>query len=61
MPCPYYIDSYQMTDGDGRSRRNLGHASGSVKEAENEIKHWFSGKEIMKYTHVQEKILYDPI
>lgn len=55
----YVIDSYQMTDTDGRSIRNLVHASGSVKEAENEINHWFSKEEVIKYTHLQEKILYD--
>lgn len=55
----FVIDSYQMTDTDGRSVRNLVHASGSVKEAEDEIKHWFSPTEIIKYTHIQEKILYD--
>ena len=55
----FVIDSYQMTDTDGRAVRNLVHASGSVKEAENEIKHWFGKKEIMDYELVQEKILYD--
>ncbi|MDO8430504.1 MAG: nucleoside-diphosphate kinase [Candidatus Taylorbacteria bacterium] len=55
----FVIDSYQMTDSDGRSLRNLVHASGSVKEAEDEIKHWFKLEEIIKYRHVQETILYD--
>ena len=55
----FVLDSYQMTDTDGRAVRNLVHASGSVKEAENEIKHWFGKKEIMDYELVQEKILYD--
>jgi len=55
----YVLDSYQMTDGDGRSVRNLVHASGSSKEAEDEIKHWFSQDEIIEYKHIQEKILYD--
>lgn len=55
----YVIDSYQMTDLDERSLRNLVHASGSPKEAEDEIKHWFTKEEIINYTHVQEKILYD--
>lgn len=55
----FVLDSYSMSDNDGRAVRNLLHASGSVKEADNEIKHWFSDKEIIKYTHVQEKILYD--
>ncbi len=55
----YVLDSYKMTDDDKRAVRNLVHASGSVKEADNEIKHWFTEKEIINYTHVQEKILYD--
>jgi hypothetical protein len=44
---------------DSRPIRNLVHASGSVKEAEDEIKHWFKSDEIIKYTHIQEKIIYD--
>lgn len=55
----YVLDSYRMTDADGRSIRNLVHASGSIREAEDEIAHWFTGKEIMKYSIAQEKILYD--
>ncbi|MBX4198423.1 nucleoside-diphosphate kinase [Candidatus Parcubacteria bacterium] len=55
----FVLDSYQMTDSDGRSIRNLVHASGSVKEAEQEIPHWFSAKELIEYRLVQEQILYD--
>jgi len=55
----YVLDSYQMTDADGRSIRNLVHASGSVKEAEDEIKHWFSKGEIMDYKLAIEHIIYD--
>ncbi len=55
----YVLDSYQMTDTDGRSIRNLVHASGTVAEAENEIKHWFSKEEIIQYRLIQEQILYD--
>ncbi|MBI5126200.1 MAG: nucleoside-diphosphate kinase [Candidatus Taylorbacteria bacterium] len=55
----FVLDSYQMTDTDGRSVRNLVHASGSPKEAEDEIKHWFTAEELVNYTLVQEKILYD--
>ncbi|MDX1535569.1 MAG: nucleoside-diphosphate kinase [Candidatus Spechtbacterales bacterium] len=55
----YVLDSYQMGDTDGRSVRNLVHASGSVKEAEDEINHWFNKEELINYKHVQEKILYD--
>lgn len=55
----YVLDSYEMTDKDKRCIRNLVHASGSPKEAEDEIAHWFDAKEIVKYGLVQEKILYD--
>lgn len=54
----YVLDSYQMTDTDGRAIRNLVHASGSVDEANNEIKHWFSDIELVGYNHLHEKILY---
>ncbi len=52
-------DSYSMTDKDGRAVRNLVHASGSVKEAQDEIAHWFKKDEIIDYRLVQEAILYD--
>ena len=55
----YVLDSYQMSDSDGRSVRNLVHASGSTKEAEQEINHWFSKDELIHYRLVQEQILYD--
>jgi len=66
----FVIDSYQMTDLDSRAVRNLVHASGSAKEAEDEIAHWFGGADknggidpapakIIDYTLVQERILYD--
>ncbi len=55
----FVLDSYQMSDNDGRAMRNVVHASGSVKEANDEIKHWFKPEELMKYKTVQEKILYD--
>lgn len=37
----YVIDSYQASNHEGRAIRNLVHASSSVKEAEDEIRHWF--------------------
>ncbi|MEK7552337.1 MAG: nucleoside-diphosphate kinase [Patescibacteria group bacterium] len=52
-------DSYQMADTDKRAVRNLVHASGSVEEAEMEIKHWFRPEEITNYRLIQEAILYD--
>jgi nucleoside-diphosphate kinase len=53
------LDSYQMSDTDDRAVRNLIHASGSVPEAEMEISHWFSKKELTDYKLVSEKIIYD--
>ena len=55
----FVLDSYQMSDTDGRAVRNLVHASGSEKEAEMEIKHWFTPEEIHDYSLVEEKVLYD--
>ena len=55
----FVLDSYEMSDIDGRCIRNLVHASGSVKEAEQEIKHWFSKDELHNYKLFQEQILYD--
>jgi nucleoside-diphosphate kinase len=55
----FVLDSYQMSDVDGRAVRNIVHASGSVKEANDEIIHWFKKGEIMDYATVHEKILYE--
>ena len=55
----YMLDSYTMSDTDNRAVRNLVHASGSVLEAEMEIKHWFQEKELTNYRLVQEQIIYD--
>ena len=55
----FVLDSYQMADQDGRAIRNLMHASGSVEEAENEVKHWFKDGEIVNYKLVNEQIIYD--
>ena len=54
----YTIDSYFISDVDGRAIRNLAHASGSVDEAENEIKIWFKEDEIMDYDLAIDNILY---
>ncbi|HHE45909.1 MAG TPA: nucleoside-diphosphate kinase [Candidatus Moranbacteria bacterium] len=55
----YTLDTYQMADSDQRSVRNLIHASGAIEDAEKEIPIWFKEEEILKYNHLQEKILYD--
>jgi len=56
----FVLDSYELSDGDGRAVRNLIHASGSIDEAEKEIKHWFDKDEICEYGLAIDKILYDP-
>lgn len=55
----YVLDSYTMSDSDSRAIRNLIHASGNAREAEQEIKHWFTQNEIIDYRLVQEQIIYD--
>lgn len=55
----YTLDSYQLSDIDGRAVRNLVHASGSPEEAEAEINIWFKKEEIIKHRLFQETILYD--
>ncbi|MEK7557949.1 MAG: nucleoside-diphosphate kinase [Patescibacteria group bacterium] len=55
----FTIDSYAMADIDQRSIRNLIHSSGTIEEAEKEIKIWFKENELQNYRLVQEQILYD--
>lgn len=55
----FVLDSYVMSDTDGRAVRNVLHASGSIEEAEKEIKLWFKDDELVNYRLVQEAILYD--
>jgi nucleoside-diphosphate kinase len=55
----FTLDSYALADADGRSVRNLIHASGTVDEAAQEIDIWFSTNEVLEYTHLHERILYD--
>ena len=42
------IESYALSDSEGRSVRNLIHASDSVENAKREIDLWFKDEEIMK-------------
>ena len=55
----FVLDSYQLSDADGRAIRNLVHASGSIEEAIKEIDLWFKQDEIIKYKLISEQILYD--
>ncbi len=54
----FVLDSYEFSDIQDRSIRNLVHASGSIEEAEKEIALWFKKEELIDYTLIQEKILY---
>jgi nucleoside-diphosphate kinase len=58
ITAEYTVDSYFIADEDGRAVRNLVHASGSVEEAEVEIKIWFSEDELHDYNLAIEEILY---
>lgn len=55
----YTLDSYELSNLDGRAVRNLIHCSDKPEEAEREIKIWFSEKEVLNYRLIAEKILYD--
>ncbi|MDE1941240.1 MAG: nucleoside-diphosphate kinase [Patescibacteria group bacterium] len=55
----FTIDSYRMSDQDGRAVRNIVHASGSVKEAADEIAHWFKKEELFNYRLAVDQMLYD--
>lgn len=55
----YVLDSYTMSDADGRAVRNLIHASGSVGEANAEIAHWFTQDNLIDYRVIHEEVLYD--
>jgi nucleoside-diphosphate kinase len=55
----YTLDSYQMANIDDRAVRNLIHCSENVADAQREIALWFNESDLLNYTIVQEKILYD--
>ncbi|HTK33257.1 MAG TPA: nucleoside-diphosphate kinase [Candidatus Paceibacterota bacterium] len=54
----FVLDSYRMSDSDDRTIRNLIHASGSVKEANDEIAYWFKENELFQYNLMVEAMLY---
>jgi len=53
------IDSYALANFDNRSVRNLIHCSDQVPEADREISVWFDPKELISYSHINERIHYD--
>ena len=50
--------SYSYTDAQGKSIKNLIHASGNIEEAEQEVAMWFSDKELHTYETVHEKHVF---
>jgi nucleoside-diphosphate kinase len=55
----FVIDSYAASNSENRAVRNVVHRSGSIEEAKEEVKLWFSEGEVINYQLVQEQILYD--
>jgi len=53
------IDTIEMANLEGRSVRNLIHASSDTEEANREIKLWFSKDEVYEYENVMDKVLHD--
>jgi len=54
----YSFESYEFADKAERAVHTLVHASGSVEEAENEIKLWFKPEEILDYDLAIEAVYY---
>jgi nucleoside-diphosphate kinase len=55
----FTLDSYEISNKDGRAVRNLMHCSDKEEEALREIDIWFTPEELINYRLVQEEILYD--
>ena len=54
----FSVESYEIADSKQRPIRNLIHASGSKKEAENEIALWFKDKEIHDYDKKDWEVIH---
>ena len=53
------IDTIEMANYEGRSVRNLMHASSDPAEAKREIALWFRSDELHEYDNVMDKVLHD--
>lgn len=51
-------DSPILANLQKRGVKNLVHASGSLEEAEFEINHWFTKKELLKYRRADESVMF---
>lgn len=54
----YSVDSPLLANAQKRGVRNIVHASGNNAEAEQEIKLWFTPKEIHSYSRAEEDIMF---
>jgi len=54
----FSVDSSTLGNFNKRPIRNMVHASGSISEAQREIKHWFSKNELFDYKRADEHIMF---
>lgn len=55
----YSMESYDLADEYARPIHTLVHASGSVEEAENEMKIWLEPKDVLDYDLLDETVIYE--
>ena len=54
----FSTDSAACANRDHRAVRNLVHASGTIDEAEKELKYWFTSQELQEYKRAEEDVMY---
>jgi len=57
----FSVDTNTAANLDQRAIRNIVHASGDPKEANHEIKHWFSPEEITDYKRADEDAMFSEL
>jgi len=57
----FSVDTNTAANLDRRAIHNIVHASGDPKEAEHEIKHWFSPEEIADYKRADEDAMFSEL
>jgi len=55
----FTVDSYAIAAVDDRAVRNLVHCSDNTDDAAREVALWFSENDLVKYSHLEERMLYD--
>jgi len=56
----FSVDSPAAANIEGRSIKNIVHASENKSEAEHEIAHWFAQEEIFEYRRADESVMFNP-